>query len=155
MTGPSGPTGASGPTGPSRPLEWDVKGGPTIQQLVLLARTIGATTPWWGEEQETLLDMAQLQVEAYLGQRFTPESFEALTPDQQQALATAIVYQAVWLADLEQEVVGPSDIQSLPGEGITFSSRERPRLSPAVPEIVALRGLIVRSGMARQPEPAP
>jgi hypothetical protein len=153
-------TDPSGPSGP-RPLEQGVAGGPTVVELRELAQAIGVSTPWFDDEAEKLLDHAQTQVEVACGQRFTPDSFAALTDEQQRALAQAIVLQSVWLAELEDAVVGPSDISGLP-EGISFSTRERPRLSPAVLEVLALRDLIVRTGMARppigpdpEPDPAP
>ena len=148
------PEGATGPgaSGP-RPLEWDVPGGPTVVELRALAQAIGVHTPNYDSECELLLDAAQSMVEVACGVRFTPESFEALDAEQQQALATAIVYQAVWLSELEGDLIGPTDITGLP-DGVTFSRDPRPRLSPAVLETLALRGLIVRSGMAR-PDPAP
>jgi hypothetical protein len=127
----------------------------TAQALLRLAVAVGVSVP--GDETSTaedLLELAQSQVEVALGQRISQEHFDALADDQQSALRMSVGLQALWLAELEAETLGPSDIAALGGE-ITFSRTPRPRLSPAVLELLALRGLIVRSGMARQPEPTP
>jgi hypothetical protein len=105
---------------------------------------------------ERLLDRAQADVEVLACRtRFTTEDLAALDDLQEGALAAAVCVQALWLAELADagDAIGPSDIEGLPG-GVTFSRELRPSLSPRALELVALTGLIARSGTAL-PDPAP
>jgi len=125
----------------------------TEEELELLAASMGVSMPAAPVERERLLALAQDMVEA-LGCRirFTTGELAALDGDQAQALADAICVQALWLVELDEQWLGPTDIAALP-EGISFSRDPRPRLSPAVCELLALRGLIHRSGTVL-PDPA-
>jgi hypothetical protein len=136
----------------------------TPQQLAELAEELGVTDlPKFPPDDqppvglERLLARAQNDVEV-LGchARFSDVMLEALEDDQAQALAGAVCAQALWLNELDDEWLGPTDIAALAGGEVSFSRDPRPRLSPAVLETLALRGLIHRSGtVLPDPEPAP
>jgi hypothetical protein len=125
----------------------------TVGQLEGFGDEMSLPLPHAQNDLERLLRVAEDQVcSLAIGARFSDEMLAALTPDQLEALQRAICVQAAWVFE-DDEYTGPTDIAGL-GEGITFVPRDRPRLSPAVDEILAYRDLIHRSGMAR-PTPAP
>jgi hypothetical protein len=125
----------------------------TEAELELLAESMGVSLPPAPLERERLLSLAQDMVEALACRiRFTTAELAALDAEQTQALADAICTQALWLYELDIEWIGPDDVAGIP-EGVTFSRDPRPRLSPAVLETLALRGLIHRTGTVL-PDPA-
>jgi hypothetical protein len=133
----------------------------TVEQLSGFADEMSLQLPHAVNDRERLLRAAEDQVcSLAVGARLSDEMLAALDADQLDALQRAVCVQAAWAYE-DDDYTGPSDIAGL-GEGITFIPRDRPRLSPAVDEILAYRGIIVRSGMARPtlapvtpPDPCP
>jgi hypothetical protein len=124
---------------------------PDPDNLPDFANLVGQGVAWWSREAQEQLSLAVAQVEAACGQKFDPETFQALTADQQQVLGEAVARQAVNTSELDDELGQP--IQGLP-EGFSVAAPERQRLAPSVTELLAGTGLILRSGTVA-PDPTP
>ena len=112
----------------------------TVDDLRERSAFYGVTIP---DDAEHLLELATRDVQRALGAEWDPALLE---PEQVDALREATVVQACFRASQGGELaLGVDDGLAAIG-GVSFSTRTPPRLSPEADEVLAGRGLFVRTG---------